>query len=142
MDNELSSKYTEAGRMMRHFSNVRALIISFSITAFIAVVGFVLLNLQNLPILLYLIFTELFFFVWAVIFYLHLSNFVKTARSCLQALERGDNANPHHALANVVRFKGLKLDFFDKLYLSLTTVLHVFLYLYIFFRLGTLSAVH
>jgi len=128
---EIIAKYSEAGDMMRHFSTIRSVVISFTLSVFFVIVGLVVTNIENTRFILSLLLVELFVFIWALLFYLYLSVSREVARQCLIAIEREKEVYPHRALETFKFSKDLKLDFYDKMYLLLGAGLHFFLYIYL-----------
>ena len=128
---EVVAKYSEAGNMMRHFSVIRSVIISFTLSLFFVIVGLVVTNIANMLLLLSLLAVDAVVFIWAIGFNLYLSTCREMARQCLVAIEKEKEVHIHRTLERFSFTKDLKLDFFDKMYLSLIIGLHAFLYAYI-----------
>jgi hypothetical protein len=131
-NDEINSKYRESGEMMRHFSTIRAVVISFSLSAFLLIVGLVIGNLQNEVFVRCILMAEFFFFCWSLFFYFYLSTCREVARQCLMRMETGESANPHRSLSSFRFWKDRKFDFFDWMFLSLSIILHLFLYLFVY----------
>lgn len=128
---EVVAKYTEAGNMLRHFSSVRSVVISFTLSLFFVIVGIVVSNIETGIFIVPLLITELFVFVWALILYLYLSVSRDVARRCLVAIENEQVAHTHRTLELFKLTRDLKLDFYDRMYLILTAGLHLFLYAFL-----------
>jgi hypothetical protein len=129
-----SEKYSETGNMLRHYSSIRAAVVSFTAPIVFAMGALVLSNVDNGPLVVYLLLAEYVLFAIFSYSVMYLSRQIYLLRRCLIQLEFGEEVSPHDSLDKVRIIRDFKMDVFDKLLLTIGAFFHIGFYFYLAIR--------
>ncbi len=132
-------EYQEAGVMFRHYSSSRTTAIAVLLPICFALGGWALNNLNNPPVLFYLVFTEVLLYFWLCASSIYFSSRLKKIRLLLRMLEKQgkltDKRKKRYFLFKFLdthsTLKSVKLDYFDKWLISVGVLTHLLLTFYL-----------
>ena len=111
------------------------MILSIILPVCFGMIGTILVNMDNKPLVIYLLLTELLLLISATYLSLYLSKHVNILRKCLIRMESGEEINPYNVLEKIRLFHNLEIDIFDKLLIGIGVLLQVSFYIYLVFTL-------
>jgi len=129
---EPDSIYSEAGNMLRHFSNIRAAICSFLIPSCFVIIGWALLNFDYISLQVYLLIAEIVLYLCMTYCSVYFSSRIYFLSRVLIAIEGGkETITVYNRLDRFRIARHFYIDAFDKIIIFSGLLVHLILYTYI-----------
>ena len=127
--------------MLRHFSTIRASIVSLAIPICLTLGGAMVKYTDDILLLAYLSVVEFIVYLYAFNISKAFSLRIQILTVTLMALEDGERRDPHKIIDTLELRRKFKPDFFDRLILRIGVIFHLGLYAYILahFALGSIQ---
>lgn len=105
--------YQEAAQLLRHYSTMRGSLVSFLLTASLAMGGWALTNRNTKPLVYYLAACEFAVYLFAVVVCVYFSTYVNKMRKVLIRIESGQPQKLYQGLDTSRFAPDMRFDVFD-----------------------------
>jgi hypothetical protein len=123
--------YQEASELLRHYSSVRATIVTFLVSVSFGMGGWALSNMTNAAALVYLFVIEIAVYAFAIFISVYFSAQVNGMRKILIDIESGTRVNLYNRLDKVRIVSNIRLDPFDWIVIVGGIIVHIGMSVYL-----------